>query len=224
MLLRLLHLRRHHSANRGLLSPDSCKYQSHAGGCPGLAVAEAWAVLRRLGRLSFIQCLRIDIVAKEQNEVGPDWRPPDWVQMEPLWEKIRDVRDALSTDDLKGKYLKQALGDRDTSYLVRIELAEMGEDLEETIKANTGLLSKFDLRDDTPQTLKDNIQNVDLAGTNLRMYQANAVASAFANECVLLGCHTQRKEEAGGSRRPYFSIVDIPKSVYAPRVEVIDDE
>ena len=68
------------------------------------------------------------------------------------------------------------------------------------------------------------MRNIDKEGSSLDTFLAKVVARAFRDECVLIGCHIERSEDSSSpdQRRPYFSCIDIPKSVFAPRVELID--
>lgn len=157
----------------------------------------------------------------KEKKAGPDWLPPEWVNTHaPRWAKIRDVYDAVSTDGLKGKYLRQAIGESDHTYQTRVCLSTMDPVLEETIKANSGLLGDYDLLEDSPIELRNNQSNIDREGNNLTLFLAKSISMAFKFESVLLGCHLP--VDGGDNRLPYFSCVDVSSDVFAPKVEVIN--
>ena len=156
---------------------------------------------------------------------GPDWRSPEWLNEHvPCWEKVNDVYKSLNTKALKSKYLRHPIGEEDKSYDTRVELASMGHDLKEAVQSNAGLMAMFDTEEETPESLMESLSNVDKQGNSLNQYLVKAAASAFKNECVLLGVHIETKEGKTGDRLPYFSCISIPEQVYAPHTEYIDGE
>lgn len=159
-----------------------------------------------------------------RQKAGPDWRPSNWGNIHHhRWDKVDDVYEAVSTPGLKSKYLKQPIGEKNDSYTVRVDLASMGHDLKEAVQANAGLMSEFEVEEQTPELLKENLTNVDKQGNSLSQFVVQMAASLFKNECVLLGCHIEtRKESDKSERSPYFSCIDIPKRVFAPHVEMVD--
>jgi hypothetical protein len=158
---------------------------------------------------------------------GPDWRPIEWTTIhEERWTKIEHVYESLSTDALKTKYLKQPIGEEDKSHQVRVELASMGNDLKEAVQSNAGLMSEYDIIEESPETLEESKSNIDRQGNSLNQYIVKVAASVLKNECVLLGCHLEEKQKVkkAGDRLPYFSCIDIPTRVFSPRLEMIDGE
>jgi hypothetical protein len=157
-------------------------------------------------------------------KAGPDWRPPSWENIhQHRWEKVDDVYEALSIATLKTKYLKQPIGEENESYGVRVDLASMSQDLKEAVQANAGLMSEFEIEEETPELLKESFTNVDKQGNSLSQFIVQAAASLFKNECVLLGCHIDTRKPGDLTERyPYFSCIDVPKRVFAPYVEMID--
>jgi hypothetical protein len=159
-----------------------------------------------------------------ENANSPAWRPDYWqAYLVPLWQRVADIYNGLHTDDVKKQYLRPQLGEHKLVYEIRLGTAFENR-LSPAVKSHAGLLSEFELADDAPETLRQNIDNVDGQQNSLQAFLLDWDISGLlynATLCLVDTPVAQDESQQRRDRRPRFVHVPI-KDVYAPRC-VLDD-
>jgi hypothetical protein len=97
---------------------------------------------------------------------------PELVRLLPRLEQAHDCWTLLNpdgTDEVKKKYLAKEPAEPEPAYRARLDRSTYAPIYRDAIKSYAGLLSRFQLIE-PPQSMLDNIDNVDLAGSSIQSF------------------------------------------------------
>lgn len=97
---------------------------------------------------------------------------PELLRLLPQLELAYDCWNLLNGDEVnkgKEKYLPREAAEPNNAYQARVDRATYAPIYRDSIRSYAGLLSRFQLID-TPKSLRDNINNVDLQGSSIQSF------------------------------------------------------
>lgn len=163
----------------------------------------------------------------QSDATQPNWRPEYWSSyLAPLWERVNDCYVGLHTVAAKQKYLKQQLGEHDMIYARRVETVAFENRLSPSVKSHAGLLSEFELDDDAPQSLVENMDSVDGQRNSLYSVLLDWDVQGLLYNATLALIDmpvVDDNSQLRGDRNPRIVPIKL-KDVYAPRVDLVDGE
>ena len=161
---------------------------------------------------------------KAKKEDRPDFRPLYWDNyLVPLWEREGDFFAGLHTDALKKKYLREQLGEHEKVYEARVKTVAFVNRLKPAVKAHAGLLSDFNLTEETPRVITDWAESVDGMGRSLKSWLLDWDVEALRKNGVLCVVDMPQVEDERTNRQPRIISVAL-NDVYAPLVTEIEGE
>jgi hypothetical protein len=150
------------------------------------------------------------------------WLPENWVKYwRVIWEVADDFYDGLNDYLIKSLYLFQKPGEPDDAYTIRLISSDLDNHYRDAIDFYAGLLSQFEILEETPEELKDLFNNIDGAGNSLTVVSLQADKEILKKDSCLLFVDPPVADSE--KKIPRLRIIDL-RDIYSPVVEKIGNE
>lgn len=118
----------------------------------------------------------------------PDYRPIWWSLSVRHWQKTLHWTGPLDDPTFKDLYLCRVPGELDDDRVTRLEATSPEPYFKDVVKDHASIFSQFEFAEDAPQSLVDNQDNVDFAGTDMWQWAMGPLHALFRDGGALLGC------------------------------------
>lgn len=151
--------------------------------------------------------------------------PSHWQQRVREWEILKDVFEGLHDKETRYKYLHQATFESPSNYKNRVRASHFDNFLKPTVQSYAGLLSNFDLLDETPEVVTRNLDNINKQGDNLITWLMDVDIAALRDDCCLALIDTEPLTEDNPRQEsdPWVTLIDI-RDVFSPLVTLRQGE
>lgn len=150
---------------------------------------------------------------------SPAWLPEDWWSYwRPIWQTTKDVYEGLEDYEVRKLYLYQKTGERNNRYLTRLYTSYLDNFFRDAVDSHSGLISQFSVLEDTPDLIRNLLENVDGVGTSFKKFMLEVDRLVLRDDCCFIAVDTPRtdsEKEQRQSRLPSLLAIDI-RDVYAP--------
>jgi Domain of unknown function (DUF4055) len=155
----------------------------------------------------------------------PGQIPKSWADRVAQWDLLKDVFDGLHSKDIRYKYLTQATFEPPKAYKERVRNSHFDNFFKPTIQSYAGLLSNFELLNDTPDVIHNNLDNINNQGDSLVTWAMDVDIAALRDDCCVALIDTEPLTESNSrkERSPWVVLIDI-RDVFSPLVAFVDGE
>ena len=140
---------------------------------------------------------------------------PELIALSSDLERVNDCYTMMRSDAVKKRYLFQEPGEPDAAFESRLSRSTYTPVFRDSIRAFAGLLGNYQ-ESELPETLEDNIQNVDMMGSSLSKFlnELDQLVLRDGGAAVLVEMPQEQEdlssalEEMEEARRPYLVHVE----------------
>ena len=169
----------------------------------------------------------------EQDPDLPSYLNEDYLNQLPFWEFVADMYEGRSAwhtvePSRRGsttrpnwyralRYLPMEEVEPEDEYFKRLTRSYFNRKFADAIDSSAGFLSRFSLDEDTHESIKNSIDNVDLCGNSLEVFlMAADIKSLRDDHCFIMVDYPKRNieitdayAESKANLRPYFLLIDV---------------
>lgn len=165
--------------------------------------------------------VRVNHTMSEADVVGNNilWLPEYWrTYWRVIWQIADDIYDGLHDYQIRSLYLIQKPGEPNEAYTARLLATSLDNHFRDCVDFYSGLLSLFDINEETPEALSNLFDNADGAGNSLQKLLIEADKEALKKEA----CLVLVDPPTNGVGSPRLRMIPL-SDIYSPIVEHVGD-
>ena len=139
----------------------------------------------------------------------PNFRPKQWIQLEPSWQLCRDLMENFNCMEMRQRHLVQRMGEPNESYNQRLRMATLQNAFEAAIRSMAAKISDYELLDPL-EAISPYLDDVDCQGRNLETFVLSALSDALVVDSIVLIVDFNNE-----LKRPYLTTIAVD-ALYCP--------